>query len=168
MIKIYPCIVNSKEDTLAGLYQKQIHWTMLEERSLSMVFYNVPEHELTWQWFIRFCTEEAILWVITEDRKMLGAVWLTDCYDKVADIHYCMFKESWGDSARICSEVMQLLFNHTDVECFMALIPDFNTHAVDKPLSYGFKKVGVIPKRCWHEADKKSYAGHLYYMIRED
>ena len=117
-------------------------------------------------------TQYSELFVIIEvhDKKaeVMGMIWLNNGNGKTRDIHYCMFKPAWGRCDDIVTDAVQQIFEYTGYECFIAVIGDNNKRAVDKPLNYGFTKIGMIPKYCWIHELQEAVPGHLYYITREN
>jgi len=172
MIELYPYTINDgipsvRDSELLGLYQ-----TMESDKSLDVVYYNKPQDDISPEWWMAFIKTHCQLFVILETgddgkRSIVGIVYLNNVVGRRADIHYCMFKPVWGRSAEICSEVMRLLFEHTNMDCFVALIPEYNKQALGKPTEYGFKSSAIIKKACYISSLGKSVNGHQYTMARK-
>jgi len=171
MIELYPYSINdgmpSMRDTeLLGLYK-----TMEMEKNLDRVYYNMSHDDITPEWWTWYMKERCQLFVILESRpeekrEIIGIVWLNHIVGRKADIHYCMFKPAWGRASDICAKVMKMLFDQTEVDCFVALIPEYNHRAVGKPVEYGFKSSAILKKACYIATLGKSVNGHQYTMAR--
>ena len=171
MIELFPYTINDGIPSIKDSELVSLYLTMKKEESLDVVFYNVSKDDVSRDWWLYWMKEHCQLFVILESRPdkkrdIVGIVWLNNRVGRRADIHYCMFKPAWGRSTEICSEVMKLLFEHTNYDCFVALIPETNTQAVGKPIEYGFKGPVTIPKACYVAALGRSVAGMQYHMTR--
>jgi RimJ/RimL family protein N-acetyltransferase len=167
MIELYPYIINDgipsmKDTELIGLYHK-----MRKEGSLDLVFWTHSPNEYGVDQWLNFI-KQAQLFLIMDNGKIAGACWLTNVIGRRADIHYCMFQEYWGKSDEICAQVPGLIFESTNLNVLMALIPESNERALHKPTRYGFALAHIIPQMCWVPRLNVSVAGYLYYITREN
>lgn len=173
MIELYPYTINDgvpsvRDSELNGLYS-----AMEKEGSLNVVYYNMSQDDITPEWWLWYMKEHCKLFVILESEKdikqkrIVGITWLSNIVGKRADIHYCLFEPGWGRSAEICKEALKKMFTITKMDCLIALVPETNARAFNKPSEYGFKGPVIIPQACYIALLGKSVAGYQYHSTRK-
>lgn len=172
MIELYPYSINDGMPSMRDSELLSLYRSMESDGTLNVVYYNMAEDDITPEWWMAFMKQRCQLFVILEQQKdqkrnIVGIVYLSNIVGRRADIHYCLFKPGWGRSAAICSKTMEILFEQTDVDLFVALIPEWNKRAQGKPLEYGFKSSAILKKACYIQALGKSVNGHQYTMARK-
>jgi hypothetical protein len=115
------------------------------------------------------------LYLVCLEKKIVGIVWLNRIEATSAHVHFCGFKESWGEqSERIGRETMRMLLGIKSrngkylFDVLLGLIPAGNERAVNWLLDIGLQKVGVIPHGLFSIRTGKSIDGLILSLTRED
>ena len=146
---------------------------MQEEGTADVVFFDGSVRQPS-DFVEMFKNSGARLFVARIDDQDVGILYLTDFDYRTAVIHFCVFKEWWGnpvvkDLARFCLEEILSWEDAAGRPIFDALIgrtPSSNTHAIKFLQSVGLKTVGEIPKLFWSYKDQRSIDGTISYITR--
>jgi len=148
-------ILNLPDSYLAMLYYR-----MKKERTLSTVFYNMPDEMLTVEWFIGFMKYRVALWIVEDTDDEPGAmVWLTNIVGKRAEIHFNVFKKYWGYLDPYCEQVFKTVEKNFDL--IYGIIPVFNALAMNVANKY-FKHIGELPMYSYRAKDGETFSAIIY------
>ena len=110
--------------------------------------------------------------LIYEDKKIIGYVWLNRFENKTARYHFCAFKEYWGQLADVAEFIMTTLLNMKDntgtyaFDLFTGYIPTWNQAAIKFTLKHGGHSAGEIPNAIYNAETQKSESAEFIYYTR--
>ncbi len=161
--------------TLRDLQIAAIFEIARKEKILPTVMYSDDFEHWSPEKFLLFMKNEArVCWLIFQDEKLAGWVWLDDFGHRTARVHFCLF--GWISKARLTvpigKEVLRRLFdmefrNGVKLEVIRGETPAFNKLAVRFLKRVGMQIIGEIPSAAYRHQDDTSYAMVYSYINRE-
>lgn len=157
-------IATFTDSEIMGLYQRTT-----DEGTCDMIFYdgsiNSKEEFLS---VMKYGQNE--LYTIIED-SIKGFVWLNRFEGKFARIHFCFFKEAWGDTVKLGKFVNSTLINMKAsgefiLDMILGYIPISNQKAISYSKKIGGKEAGEIPCGSWNKHTKQSEPARILYYVR--
>jgi len=170
-LSLYPYIVNDGIPTLKDSQLLRIFQKMEEDGTLDTVFY---ESKITFPTFLAmFKNPDNALWVITDAGIPVGIVWLNNMRERSAQIHFCLFKEVWGEkSVEVGKWVVKELIHLKDRDGYFLFdvitgLTPTTIKAAKWIFLTGMKKVGEVPNACWIDDQTTSVPGVVSYVTRD-
>jgi ribosomal protein S18 acetylase RimI-like enzyme len=146
-----------------------------KENILPIVMYSDDTEHWNAEKFLLFMKNEArVCWLIFQDEKLAGWVWLDDFGHRTARIHFCFF--GWLSKARLTvpvgREVLRRLLdmefrNGVKLKVIRGETPAFNKLAARFLKRLGMKIIGEIPAAAYRHQDDTSYPMIYSYINRE-
>lgn len=105
--------------------------------------------------------------------SVAAIVWCTNIRVKCAQIHFCVFKEHYGDGMRLSQSVFKYIFNIKSrneyvVDCIRGETPKFNRMAIKYLHTIGMNIIGEIPAMAYNKYTKKICPMVISYMSYEN
>lgn len=110
--------------------------------------------------------------ILDDDDEPAAVVWLNGHEGKMARIHFCVFKKSWGrHSARVgrfaLAEILNLRFDNEPLyDCFVGYVPTKNRAARLFFRKLGVKTIGELPMGHWNARKNRSEPCTVVYIDR--
>jgi len=111
------------------------------------------------------------LYVVAEN-TIKGFVWLNRFESRLARIHFCFFKEAWGDTVRLGKFINSTLINMKDkdgeflLDMILGYLPTSNRKTLSFLKRIGGQVVGEIPFGVWNKYKQKSESAIVLYYTR--
>lgn len=115
------------------------------------------------------------LYVVTEKGfGPVALVWLNGFRCRYANLHFCFFKEVWGErSLEVALFALQTLLYLKDrsgtfvFDMFLGIVAKSNVHALNLVRRCAPVEVGGLPYAVWDEEKAESLPGIMFYYTRE-
>jgi hypothetical protein len=112
------------------------------------------------------------LFMVSVDREVAGAVWLTDFEVRRASFHFCFFSNVWEmDLVDIGKECVCQILNSERLsvpmfDCLTGIVPVTNKRAIGWCEKMCFSVLGTLPNGAWIRREQRSVPATVYYVER--
>lgn len=128
------------------------------------------------QAFLRMAKSAGVAFHVAYVRgKLAGCVWLTGFQDRLAQVHFCVFREFWGkDALGLGRHCLRELIHKTCtdgeywLDMLLGLTPADNPLALRFAKMCGWKQACVLPCGMYDAKERKSFPVILSVVTRED
>lgn len=119
---------------------------MKQEGTLETVFYNgTVENENEFLAF--FKNTQNFIAIAYLDKEICGFTWINGLNKTYAFMHFCFFKEFWGERMEgIGKTCFDYFKSWNSFKVFVGMIPDFNKRAIKFAKRMGYVEIGTIPE----------------------
>lgn len=125
--------------------------------------------------FLEFCQSDRthLAFVVDQDERCAGFIWLTDVHSGYAFAHVCLFPSVWGQTERIGKQGLDYWFSWKDergqplLDTLIGIFPGFNEHVANFGVKLGFTRLGSIPNMLRNENGDRADAV-VFYLSRDD
>jgi len=145
-VRILPYIEVNGARTISDEDLKDIYNRMTHEGTLTTVFYgDRVNSELEFISF--FKNPNNFIAVAFLDKEMCGFTWINSLNETYAFMHFCFFKEFWGEKMQGIGKTSFDYFKSWGrFKVFIGMIPDFNKRAIQFAKKMGYVELGTIPE----------------------
>lgn len=171
MITVFPYVEINGVFTLPDETVKAVLYKMVHDGTFQIVFYEgmIKSEED----FLKLLKSKGNYPVfVYADGKIQGLAWLNDLKDNHATGHFCVFRESWGKTAREMGiEVLKYWFSFKNgdkslFDVILGVTPSEYKPAVNFINEIGFKVLGEVPHVCYNAFTGKRGAATFSYCER--
>lgn len=144
-VEILPYTEINGVKTVSDDELKTIFHRIESEGTLKIVFYNnTVKDEVE---FIKFFkSTQNFIALAYLDKKPCGFTWINSLNETYAFMHFCFFKEFWGERMEGIGETSFDYFKSWgSFQVFIGMIPGFNKKAIKFAKRMGYVELGTIP-----------------------
>ena len=142
-------------------------WEKLEQEGIPRTFSRSSYFKCS-EDFLYEMKNHNSLYVVMEEKQLVGVFWLNHFQEKFCQIHYWFYRKWWGQTERLGREIFSAIFSWGVFDGLYGILPKDNSLAVRLAKKCGWKEIGVLPFGFYDEKEKVSKPSVIIYLTKDN